>query len=1705
MTKKHGPWKRAIAVTLVAGQIVISLPPASAAAGVTDAAESTVAASAARVRVNRTVPKVEPPPLVPSFSAMPTAAEIGRARVFGEPLTAIGGEPSAAERRALGAALAAYARSARQQRLRVLQDFLARHPDSRYRASLLAGLATEYRQAGYFSRAVESLDEAWRLSRGLTEERAQGVSLKALSDLLEIHLVFGHTEALERTLAQVDPDMVRGAATERVVLAREGLWTLKNHHEDALPSGSTALDRILARQRPGAPPHPRLAAFPATHHGASLPEIHALASAVGLSLTMARRSGSAEFPVPSVVHLKVGHFVAVVARQGELYEVDDPALQALWGTRWLTRDALVDEASSYALVPDPLPPGWNAVGSQEAAAIRGKCFPSTPDPAATGPCNTTVKGQCENAGMAGYNVHSLVVSLTINDTPLFYSPPRGPAVKLRLTYNQREFYQPQTFSFANLGPKWTFDWLSYVVSTSQPWVYLAGGGRETYVLGTPNLVSGAVLVQISESPLRYERRLPDGSVEVFALPEGGPGSRVFMTEFRDPQGQALTFTYDASLRMVAVTDALGQVTTLAYEGLDPLLVTRVTDPFGRSAQLQYNAQGRLESITDVIGLVSRFTYASADVISTMETAYGTTRFRAGDLVPSGALGTKKRFVEVVDPLGGREYVELAADSGRGTTSFWDKRAMAMDPLGLGSARSWSWRGKPVLLDRVMSEARPLESPIVYTYDDASTWPLASMWPSSASRLLDDNTEQTYQWEYNAIGNTTKVIDPEGRETILEYADNDIDVLRSKQKNGAGYDLTQSVTYNSAHRPLTVTDASGKTTTFSYTPLQQLETVTTPRNETWTLTYDPQGNYLQSISGPLPGATTGVTWDGFGRMRTITDADYDTVTIDYDALNRPLQVTYPNGSREEVVWEKLHVRKYRDPRGRWTEVFADAVGRPTGIRDSWGRLVAFEWCDCGSLTRVVDAKGNATSWERDLLGRVTRETLSNGSGHTVLYEQNTSRLKRITDAKGQATNVEHFRDDRIKRISYANTPVATADVSFTYDSVYGRPATRTDGTGTTVYSYHPVGVPPVLGAGLLASIDGPLSNDLVTYTYDELGRVLSRAIGGTTTSVTYDPLGRISTAANALGTFNYGHDGATSRVATVSGPGGLLRSYAYHDQSHNRMLREIRNTWNGSPLSTFTYEYNANRKITAWTQQAGAAPARRYELAYVQAGQLGSAVLKNVADGTVLKSYAFEYDPALNRISEQAAGTVASTRHDALNQLASRQAGGAMRFAGFTNEVASVTVQGQPATVDGSNNFDTKVQVSGGPNAVTVVATDPSNNTGSRVYDVTVTGQSATFSHDANGNLTSDGTRSYVWDAANRLVAIEQETHRTEFHYDGLSRRIRIVEKENGAITADARFLWVGTQMVEERDATGGAVSKRFFGQGLRIGNESYFYAKDHLGSIRELVDASGTVRTRHDYDPFGGRTKVAGDLEADLGFTGHPFHQPSGLHLALYRAYDARLGRWLSRDPIGFAGGFNLYAYVFNDPVNLVDPDGRLALLPLVAAAILMLLMTPDIGNAPGNSDPTFVSDQSGALIAQVPLAPIVGPLGNKLGRLCGRLISRLAGKGGKSAAELGAAIGRRLGHLEHGKMEGLAREVTEAGLSQSEAAIAVEHGVTNMGGNLRTAPVQVGDDIVMVSAPGSSSPVLVVRPDGSVVQGRATIDYDKLGNAIITNIRCRQ
>jgi RHS repeat-associated protein len=555
----------------------------------------------------------------------------------------------------------------------------------------------------------------------------------------------------------------------------------------------------------------------------------------------------------------------------------------------------------------------------------------------------------------------------------------------------------------------------------------------------------------------------------------------------------------------------------------------------------------------------------------------------------------------------------------------------------------------------------------------------------------------------------------------------------------------------------------------------------------------------------------------------------------------------------------------------------------------------------------------------MLARRALERLSrDGSDKEYVYETTTGRLKKVTDAKGQETSYTYFPDDKVQQVSYTNAEIATPAVGFTYDGVDGRLATMTDGTGTTTYAYHPVATPPGLGAGQLASVDGPLANDTITYAYDELGRVTSRTLNGVTTTWAYDALGRLTTLTDPIGSFAYGYAGTTGRVTSLGYPNGQTSSYTYLPVNQDVRLQAIQHKKpDTSNLNRYDYTYDAVGNIKTWAQQADASPAQTYGFEYDRADQLTAATLA----ATTPKRYRYSYDPAGNRTVEQIDDAATLSTHDSMNRLLTQVPGGALAFRGTLSEAATVTIAGKPATVTAGNEFSGTAPVPAGTSQVTVQATDAAGNVRTNVYQVTQTGPTKSFTYDPNGNLTGDGVKTYEWDAANRLVAVKQGGNTlASFTYDGNGRR---ATKTAGGATLT--YVYDGAQFLEERPSAG-ATKRHVYGPGIdqplaqAQGGTTTYTVADHLGSVVRATDAAGAPTLTREYDPWG--NLLQGSATSGFAFTGREWDAEAGLYHYRARYYDPSVARFLSQD-VAVQPALSVYGYGSNNPVLNVDPTGH--------------------------------------------------------------------------------------------------------------------------------------------------------------------------------------
>ncbi len=233
-----------------------------------------------------------------------------------------------------------------------------------------------------------------------------------------------------------------------------------------------------------------------------------------------------------------------------------------------------------------------------------------------------------------------------------------------------------------------------------------------------------------------------------------------------------------------------------------------------------------------------------------------------------------------------------------------------------------------------------------------------------------------------------------------------------------------------------------------------------------------------------------------------------------------------------------------------------------------------------------------------------------------------------------------------------------------------------------------------------------------------------------------------------------------------------------------------------------------------------------------------------------------------------------------------------------------------------------------------------------------------FIYDANGNMVSktdsSGTTSYVYDSENRLIElVTPNTQLVTYKYDPFGRRIE--KNVNGVIT---RYVYDREDILFELDSNNNIITEYLHGPGIDEpiamlrNNQTYYYHADGLGSIVAITNSAGQVVQRYEYDSFGQITYTQdATFKQPYTFTGREYDEESGLYYYRARYYDAKVGRFLQKDPllspmnpmnVGLSQSINkhiwplpylkskpksLHPYVHtnNNPVNYTDPTGLLS------------------------------------------------------------------------------------------------------------------------------------------------------------------------------------
>lgn len=1084
-----------------------------------------------RAQPNRTRPNVPPPSNELRLADSASTQEITAARLFPVPLRPIGSMPEASENRELVRAVRVHVARTVRDDASAFEQFLTAHPRSAWAPALRYHLGSFYYDFGRFSRALALWKAAWEMASAASGAAAQEYADLALGSYLRMNARIGRMDVLEAMLAGLKPDRVISNKTAALdlIAAQDGLATMKNKPEHAFRCGPLALGRILAREKGNGDFLMKIhLETKSTPQGMSLQEVWEFSKKLGMNYQPARRNPGAEIVAPAVIHWKVGHFAAITGKLADgRYHTEDPTFGS---DSFLSFAAVDEEASGYFLIPaGPLPRGWETVAAAEAATVFGKGSTSGNDNDPAG-CDGPHAGpacgdspQC--AGMAVHSVNLMQVGVSILDTPLSYTPPRGMPIRFTVAYRE--------YDYGLILPQWTHNWNAYIADSGGDAAvanfYMPEGGVRRFHTFDPatrtfasEFNSRATLRRVTDDPARYEMTHPDGSMDIFDVveqPQGGGGRFVYLSQRRDPYGNAVELIYDANFRLVALQDAIGQVTTITYADPFSMKFTVVTDPFGRSATFTYDDYDLLSSVTDTLGLTSTFTHGERrevggggggsaalvkHLVTSMTTPYGTTTFSR----TNGSNPVRFRRMTVTDPQGDVEVFEFRDDTpaipsseppsetpyyasggnasgmfmNHRNTFHWTKEAWKHYPDDYTKAVIYHWLHGANFTQAshvLESMKKPLEKRIWYRHEgqpDVFVNVGTSSRARMSTRLVGPGQWQTTLTEHNAAGRKARETDPVGRVTEYTYAGNGIDLLEVRRRTGPSItERLAAFTYNSQHRPLTVTDAAGQTTTYTYNAQGQTLTISNALNHVTTYGYDDDG-YLTVVDGPVPGPQdlTRYTYDALGRMRTWADVDGYTLQYDYDTFDRLIKTTFPDASSEQWTYHRLDLASRRDRRGRLTLYSYNPVRQVISETDPLNRTLRFEWCRCGDLRKLFDTMGRQTTWHRDVQGRVLAKEYADGSKESVFYDF-AGRVVGRSDAMGQELQLQLNLDDTVATITPRNSSIFTPASTYTYDPAYRRIAKVNDGESDTFFIYRPLLSAPSPGAGQIESVRGAFSD------------------------------------------------------------------------------------------------------------------------------------------------------------------------------------------------------------------------------------------------------------------------------------------------------------------------------------------------------------------------------------------------------------------------------------------------------------------------------------------------------------------------------------------------------------------------------------------------------------------------------------------------------
>src|SRR5207249_4248854 len=248
-----------------------------------------------------------------------------QAHFFEEPLMP-SREPTTAENETLLASLERFRQRAVRDDFSSLTEFLERDPDSPWSLALETQLGSEYYRVGRYSKAIAAWKRVWESGKSKAGEISSFHANRAGSELAMMHARLGRMAELRPLLAELDSRPMRGQIPRNLRGARDGLWSMEHRPEVSFRCGPLALDRICFATDRAKAGNQLIQGSESSTNGYSANQLAEFSRRLGMNYQGAFRTPGAEGILPAAVHSKVGHYAALIARDGTLLRAEDPKI-----------------------------------------------------------------------------------------------------------------------------------------------------------------------------------------------------------------------------------------------------------------------------------------------------------------------------------------------------------------------------------------------------------------------------------------------------------------------------------------------------------------------------------------------------------------------------------------------------------------------------------------------------------------------------------------------------------------------------------------------------------------------------------------------------------------------------------------------------------------------------------------------------------------------------------------------------------------------------------------------------------------------------------------------------------------------------------------------------------------------------------------------------------------------------------------------------------------------------------------------------------------------------------------------------------------------------------------------------------------------------------------------------------------------------------